>query len=278
MRFTKMQGIGNDYIYVDCFSQQVDAPADVARRISDRHFGVGGDGLILIMPSDTADVRMQMFNSDGSEAQMCGNGIRCLSKYTFDHGLSESNPLSVETAAGIRQVDLTIGDDGKVSAARVDMGEPILQPQQIPVNLPGERIVDHPIETSQGEFRMTCVSMGNPHVVIFVDEVALIPLEKLGREIEAHELFPQLTNVHFVQVNSTAEVTMRTWERGSGITLACGTGASAVCVAGVLSGYSGRDITVHLPGGDLQLNWSEQNNRVAMTGPAEEVFSGEWEL
>ncbi len=278
MRFTKMQGIGNDYIYVDCVSQRLDDPASVARKISDRHFGVGSDGLILILPSDIADIRMQMFNSDGSQAQMCGNGIRCLSKYAFDHGLSESNPLSVETGAGIRQVELTVDEDGKVSAARVDMGEPILGPEQIPVNLPGERIVDHPIETSQGEFRMTCVSMGNPHVVIFVDDVAGIPLERLGREIETNDLFPELTNVHFVQVNSTSEVTMRTWERGSGVTLACGTGASAVCVAGVLTGYSGRSITAHLPGGDLQLTWSEHSNCVSMTGPAEEVFSGEWDL
>ncbi len=278
MRFTKMQGIGNDYIYVDCFSQLIDDPTCLARQISDRHFGVGADGLILILPSETADVRMQMFNSDGSQAQMCGNGIRCLSKYTHDHGLSESNPLSVETDAGIRQVDLTLGDNGLVTAARVDMGEPILAPNEIPVNLPGERIVDHPIETTGGEFRMTCVSMGNPHVIIFVDDVASIELELLGREIETNDLFGELTNVHFVQVNSTSEVTMRTWERGSGVTLACGTGASAVCVAGVLTGYSGRSITAHLPGGDLQLNWSEQTNRVSMTGPAEEIFSGEWDL
>lgn len=277
MRFTKMHGIGNDYVYVDCFERQVADPAELAVRISDRHFGVGSDGLILIMPSMSADVRMQMFNADGSQSQMCGNGIRCVAKYAFDHGLAKTNPMRVETAAGVKEIELTLGEDGKVSRATVDMGEPILTPSQIPVSIPGvSRVIELPIRTSSNAFTMTCVSMGNPHAVIYVDDVRAVPLDSVGPQIEHHPLFPQRVNVHFVQVHSASEVTMRTWERGSGITLGCGTGASAVCVAGVLSGKSGRSITAHLPGGDLKLQWQEPNNHVYMTGPATEVFSGDW--
>ena len=276
MRFTKMQGLGNDYVYVDCFEQQVDDPAAVARAISDRHFGVGGDGLILIMPSDCVDVRMRMFNADGSEGEMCGNGIRCLAKYAYDHGRCRSQTMRVQTLAGIKVIELQLGGDGKVSAATVDMGEPILEAARVPVNIPQQRVVDMPVRTSKNAYQMTCVSMGNPHAVIYVDDVAAVPLEQVGPDLERNPLFPQRINVHFVKVHSSSEVTMRTWERGSGVTLACGTGASAVCVAGVLTARGGRSITAHLPGGDLALEWREENNHVYMTGPAVEVFSGDW--
>jgi len=276
MRFTKMHGLGNDYVYVDGFAEAVADPAATAVAVSDRHFGVGADGLILILPSDAADVRMRMFNADGSEGEMCGNGIRCVAKYAHDHGLSPANPMRVETAAGVKTIDLDLGPDGKVRAATVDMGEPVLDPAQIPVKVPQQRVVDVPLRTSTHAFRMTCVSMGNPHAVIYVPDVAAIELERVGPEIENHPLFPRRVNAHFVQVHSPGEVTMRTWERGSGATLACGTGASAVCVAGVLTGRSGRRIVAHLPGGDLALEWRQADNHVYMTGPAVEVFQGDW--
>ena len=276
MRFTKMHGLGNDYVFVDCFKQDLADPAAMARAISDRHFGVGGDGLILILPSKEADVRMRMFNADGSEGEMCGNGIRCVAKYAYDHGRAKANPMSIETAAGIKAVALEIGRGRKVLAATVDMGEPILDPPEIPVNIPQQRVIDLPVRTTKHAFKMTCVSMGNPHAVIFVDNVAAVPLEEVGAELERHPLFPQRINAHFVPAHSSEEVTMRTWERGSGITLACGTGASAVCVAGVLTGRTGRTITAHLPGGDLRLEWREEDKHVYMTGPAVEVFTGNW--
>jgi len=276
MRFTKMHGIGNDYVYVDCFEQQVADPARLAVAVSDRHFGVGGDGLILVCPSEHADVRMRMFNADGSEAQMCGNGVRCVAKYAFDHGRTDANPMRVETAAGEKQIQLELGEDGTVRAATVNMGPPILEAAQIPVNVPRGKPVDVGLRLSSRAFQMTCVSMGNPHAVIYTEDVASVPLASLGPEIETHPLFPQRVNVHFVEVHSPEEVTMRTWERGSGITLACGTGASAVCVAGVLTGRSGRKIVAHLPGGDLRLEWREADENVYMTGPAAEVFTGEW--
>lgn len=276
MRFTKMHGIGNDYVFVDCSEQEIDDPAEVARAISDRHFGVGSDGLILILPSEHADVRMRMFNTDGSEGEMCGNGIRCVAKYAYDHGLTKSNPMRVETPAGIKKIELELTEDGKVATASVDMGKPILDSQAIPVKIPQNRVVDMPVRSSKWAYQMTCVSMGNPHAIIFVPDAAAVPLEEVGPELECHPLFPQRVNVHFVQAHSDSEVTMRTWERGSGITLACGTGASAVCVAGVLTGRTGRTITAHLPGGDLKLDWRDENDRVYMTGPATEVFSGNW--
>ncbi len=276
MRFTKMHGLGNDYVYVDCFSERVDDPAATAVAVSDRHFGIGADGLILIMPSEAADVRMRMFNADGGEAQMCGNGIRCVAKYAYDHGRTKANPMAVETAAGIKEILLKIGADDKVRAATVDMGAPILKAEEIPVKVPQEQAIDVAFRTSERAFQMTCVSMGNPHAVIFVDDVHAVPLESIGPEIEHHALFPQRTNAHFVEVHSPVEVTVRTWERGSGITLACGTGASAVCVVGAITGRTGREITAHLPGGDLKLHWREDDDHVLMTGPATEVFTGEW--
>jgi diaminopimelate epimerase len=285
-----MEGAGNDYVYVDCFQTPLPSdPADLARKMADRHFGVGGDGLIFICPSTLGAARMRMFNADGSEAEMCGNGVRCVAKYVFDHGISKERKLKIETGAGLLTLELEV-TDGKVSRVRVDMGEPILEPEKIPVKLasPSARIVDVPLEPhiklagagdwiarSGLEPRMTCVSMGNPHVVLFCHDVAAVPLPCVGPEIETHAIFPRRTNVHFVEVHRPGEVTMRTWERGSGITLACGTGASAVCVSGVLSGRHGRKILAHLPGGDLELEWGA-NNRVYMTGSATEVFSGDW--
>jgi diaminopimelate epimerase len=277
MRFTKMHGLGNDYVYVDCFSEKVADARKLAVAVSDRHFGIGADGLILILPSAQGDVRMQMFNADGSEAQMCGNGVRCVAKYAYDHGLAKANPMRVETAAGIKKIDLSFGADGAVATATVDMGVPVLDPAAIPVTIRQARAVDVTLKTSTRALQMTCVSMGNPHAVFFVDDVAAVPLAALGPEIENHPVFPQRVNVHFVQVHSRREVTMRTWERGSGITLACGTGASAVCVAGVQTGRTDRQLLAHLPGGDLRLQWRQEDDHVLMTGPATEVFSGQWE-
>jgi len=276
MRFTKMQGAGNDYVYVDCFDEQIDDPQALAKVMSDRHYGVGGDGLILVMPSETADVRMRMFNADGSEGEMCGNGIRCVAKYSWDHQRSDANPMRVETMSGIRTIDLVLGDDGKAVAATVDMGEPILDPPSIPVAISIEQVVEAPIGAGSQTFKMTCVSMGNPHAVIYVDDAASFPFTEHGPILEHDAMFPERINVHFVQVHSGNEVTVRTWERGSGHTLACGTGASAVCVAGVLAGRTDRKITAHLDGGDLDLEWRESDGHVYMTGPAAEVFTGQW--
>lgn len=276
MRFVKMQGAGNDYVYVDCFDQTVADADALARAVSDRHFGIGGDGLILVMPSAVADVRMRMYNADGSEAQMCGNGVRCLAKYAYDSGRSRSNPMRVQTGAGVLTIQLRLDGRGKVASARVDMGEPILDGRRIPVAIDANPVVNAPLRAAGRDFAATCVSMGNPHAVIYVDDLSAVRLEEWGRAIEVHELFPQRVNAHFVRVISPAEVRMATWERGSGITLACGTGASAVCVAGVLTGGSGREILAHLPGGDLNLEWSAADNHVFMTGPAVEVFRGEW--
>lgn len=275
MQFTKMHGAGNDYVYVNGFEQEVSNPAALAPAISDRHFGVGSDGLILILPSDKADLRMRMFNADGSESEMCGNGVRCVAKYAYDHDLAHKNEITVETGAGVLHLKLFIGHDGLVERVRVNMGRPRLLPAEIPVDLPGERIVNELLEVAGRSYRMTCVGMGNPHATIYVDDVAAVDLATVGPLIEHHAFFPRRTNVHFVEVHSPQEVTIRTWERGSGITLACGTGASAVCVAGVLTGHTGRRIMAHLPGGDLELEWAEDGS-VLLTGPAVEVFSGNW--
>ena len=288
MRFTKMQGCGNDYIYVDCFKEKPPAdPAALSRRISDRHFGVGADGLILICPSEKADARMRMFNADGSEAEMCGNGIRCVAKYVHDHGIARKSPLRIETGRGVLTLELEIGR-GKVERVRVDMGEPILDSTNIPTTLPGPRVVNQALPAGLidpaerwvancgVELRVTCVSMGNPHAILYCRDVAKVPLASIGPELETAAIFPRRSNIHFVQVHSPNEATMRTWERGSGITLACGTGSCAVCVAGVLAERTARKILAHLPGGDLQLEWAAGDNHVFMTGPAAEVFDGEW--
>jgi diaminopimelate epimerase len=276
MRFTKMHGAGNDYVYVDCFTQAVpDDLPELARRISDRRFGVGGDGLILIRPSNAADARMQMFNADGSEAEMCGNGIRCVAKYVYDHGLCRRDRLRIETGAGVLAVHVQ-AHDGLVQQVRVDMGPPILEASRIPTTLPGSPVVDVPLVVAGHRWNVTCVSMGNPHCVIFVPEATDDLVLGLGPRIENAPEFPARVNVEFVEVIGPSEVRQRTWERGSGETWACGTGASAVCVAGVLTGRTQRRIVNHLRGGDLILQWNDTDDPVYMTGPAEEVFQGQW--
>lgn len=279
MRFTKMHGIGNDYVYVNGFQEQVANPAEVARRISDRHFGVGSDGLILILPSTKADVRMRMYNADGSEAEMCGNGIRCVAKYAFDHGLTKNNPMRVETGRGVLTLALETAE-GKVRQVTVDMGEPILALGEIPVDAGqlsrGQSEFEYRLALPNETVNTTFVSMGNPHAVSYTPDVAGIDLSRLGPLVEHHKAFPRRINAHWVQAHHPGEVTMRTWERGSGVTLACGTGACAVCVAGVLTGRTNRKLLAHLPGGDLHLEWRQSDNHLYMTGPAIEVFSGEW--
>ena len=275
MRFTKLQGAGNDYVYVDCFHQPAPAnPAELAVRIADRHFGVGGYGLILIRPSESADARMQMFNADGSESEMCGNGIRCVAKYVFDHGICTKERLQIETGAGVLTLDQQV-ENGRVVRVKVNMGEPILRSADIPTTLPGDPPVNAALEVRGETLPVTCVSMGNPHCITYVDEPTDHWVLTIGPLVERHEAFPRRVNAEFAQVLAPGEVRMRVWERGSGETLACGTGASAVCVAGVLSGRTERKILAHLPGGDLELEWAEDNH-VYMTGPAVEVFSGEW--
>ena len=278
MKFTKMHGAGNDYLYVDCFSQAVpDNAAEVAQDVSHRHFGVGGDGIIFICPSEVADVRMQMHNADGSQAEMCGNGIRCLAKYAFDHGLAKKKEMQVETGAGVLSLKLHLGVDELVEEVTVDMGEPVLEASQVPTTLvPTGSVINHSVEFKGRTFAVTCVSMGNPHCVIFVPEVTDELVLGIGPIIESDPRFPNRINVEFVELVSESEVRQRTWERGSGETWACGTGASAVCVAGVLTGRTDRKILNHLLGGDLVLQWNEDNNHVMMTGGAVEVFTGEW--
>ena len=275
IRFTKMHGIGNDYIYVSLFEEKVDDPQALAIAVSDRHFGVGADGLILIGPSDEADVSMRVFNADGSEAEMCGNGIRCVAKYVREHGLAKGDDVRVETKAGIKTVSVRLQEDRVVSAL-VDMGVPALQRKDIPMTGPAkERCLDARLKVDGQEFFVTCLSMGNPHCVVFVVDVEDVALELIGPMLENHKAFPEHTNVHFAQVIKEDEVRMRTWERGSGITLACGTGAAAVCAAGSLTNRTARRILVHLPGGDLNLEW-RADNHIFLSGPAVEVFTGEW--
>ena len=275
MKFTKMQGAGNDYVYVNCFSERVDNPAEVAIRVSDRNFGIGSDGLILIMPSEKADVRMRMFNSDGSESEMCGNGIRCVAKYAYDHGIVAKKEITAETGAGILTLQLFTNGENKVDKVRVNMGIPRLTRGEIPLTGdPAAGVVNEPLNILHTTFNITCASMGNPHCVIFVDDVENFQVKKYGPLIENHDIFPRRTNVEFVQIISRTEVRQRTWERGAGETLACGTGASAVCVAGVLNGLTEKRILNHLSGGDLELEWAE-DGYLYMTGPAVEVFSGE---
>jgi diaminopimelate epimerase len=288
MKFTKMHGIGNDYVFVDCFHERVANPAQLSRVISDRHFSVGSDGLILISPSRKADAKMRIFNADGSEAEMCGNGIRCVAKYVYERKLAKPGKaismgdgtkypasLKIETEAGVLTVGLAIRNK-EVQKVCVNMGEPRFRPREIPVKLRGERVIEHPINILGQKMFMTCVSMGNPHAVFFCDDVKRVELEKIGPVIEKHRIFPNRTNVNFVQVDGRSELTMRTWERGSGVTLACGTGACACCVAAVLTARNDRVCTAHLPGGDLKLNWCKEDNCVYMAGPAAEVFEGVW--
>jgi diaminopimelate epimerase len=276
MKFTKMHGLGNDYVYVDLFRERLSGdPASLAVAISDRHRGVGSDGLILIEPSERADARMRMFNADGSESEMCGNGVRCVAKYVHDHGIATRPTVTIETGRGVLTLEIE-AHAGKAERVRVEMGAPILRSAEIPTTLVGDPPIDASIEVEGLSLAVTCVSMGNPHAVAYVDDVANFPLETIGPKIERHQAFPRRVNAHVVQVISPGEVRMRTWERGSGITLACGTGACAVCVAGVLTGRTGRRLLAHLPGGPLELEWSGEGAPVFMTGPAVEVFSGDW--
>jgi diaminopimelate epimerase len=278
MKFTKMHGAGNDYVYVNCFEERVENPEQVAIKVSNRNFGIGSDGLILILPSEKADVRMRMFNADGSESEMCGNGIRCVAKYAYDHGLITKKEITAETGAGILTLRLFTDSGNRVEKVRVNMGAPRLNRAEIPMVSNGPApVVAEPLNILHTTFDITCVSMGNPHCVIFVEDVENLQLEKYGPLIENHEIFPRRTNVEFVRIISPTEVRQRTWERGAGETLACGTGASAVCVAGVLNGLTGKKILNHLSGGDLELEWAEDGN-VYMTGPAVEVFSGEIDI
>lgn len=276
MKFTKMQGIGNDYVYVNCLQETIENPSELAKKISDRHYGVGSDGLIMINPSDKADFEMEMYNADGSRGEMCGNGIRCVAKYVYDYGLTDKTSISVETLAGIKYLDLTV-EDGKVVLVKVDMGKPMLRPEEVPVVSEKEEVIDEPITVDGQEYRMTCVSMGNPHAVVFIDQdVKEFPLETVGVKFENHERFPKRVNTEFVNVLDRHTAQMRVWERGSRETLACGTGACAVAVACALNGLTEDEVTVKLLGGDLQIKWDREKNTVYMTGPAEVVFDGEW--
>jgi diaminopimelate epimerase len=271
-----MHGAGNDYVYINGFEETVADPARLAVELSNRNFGIGSDGLILILPSQLADVGMRMFNADGSEAEMCGNGIRCVAKYAFDHGLVDKKEITVETAAGILALRLFVNARGKVEKVRVDMGRPRLTRGEIPMTgPPDEQVVGEELKVLDRTFHITCVSMGNPHCVIFVDNVAEFPVEKYGPVIETHPLFPNRTNVEFVEIVSAVEVRQRTWERGAGETLACGTGASAVTVAAVLGGHAERRLLNRLRGGDLEMEWTE-GGHLFMTGPAVQVFEGEY--
>jgi diaminopimelate epimerase len=277
MKFTKMQGLGNDYVYVNCLYQTIDNPKEVARFVSDRHFGIGSDGLVLIMKSDNADFRMRMFNSDGSEAEMCGNAIRCVGKYVFDNKLTQSTKIKIETLSGIKILDMSVRED-KVYLVTVDMGEPILNPKNIPVVSDKELFVSEPVTIDDIVYMVTCVSMGNPHAISYVKDVQNFPLEVTGPKMETNKLYPKKINSEFVQVVDRNTLKMRVWERGAGETLACGTGACAVLVASVLNGLCERKATIKLLGGDLIIEWNEADNHVYMTGPAVKVFDGEIEI
>lgn len=274
MKFTKMHGIGNDYVYVNCLKEKIEDPEKMAIFVSERHFGIGSDGLILIYPSEVADFEMRMYNADGSRGEMCGNGIRCVAKYVYDYGLTDKTSISVETLGGIKYLDLTV-EDGKVVQVKVDMGSPVLAAKEIPIVSEQEQVIDEILEVNGQEYRMTGVSMGNPHTVIFVDDVQGLDLEKIGPDFENHPRFPRRINTEFVCVIDSKTVEMRVWERGSGETLACGTGACATAVACVLNGKTEDEITVKLLGGDLQIHWDREADKVYMTGPATVVFDGE---
>lgn len=277
MKFTKMHGCGNDYVYVNCFEETVENPSEVARFVSDRHFGIGSDGMILICPSEIADFRMAMYNLDGSEGKMCGNGVRCIAKYVYDHHLTDKTRISLETLGGIKYLDLNI-KDGKVETVKVDMGEPVLTPSEIPVKLPGDKIIDEPLDVLGQTWNITCISMGNPHAVVFVDDTKSLDLEKIGPSFEKHPIFPEQVNTEFVHVIDRKTVDMRVWERGSGETFACGTGACATAFACILNGKTDDEVLVHLVGGDLLIQYDRESNHIFMTGPATEVFSGEIQL
>ena len=275
IKFTKMHGTGNDYVYINCFNEKVKKPEMLAMSVSNRHKGIGSDGLVLIMPSETCDFRMRMFNSDGSESPMCGNASRCVGKYVYDNNLTNKTHISLETEAGIKRLQLFVGADGKVEKVRVDMGEPILNASYIPVDLAEEQVLNYMVDFDSDQYAITCVSMGNPHTVIFTKDIYRLQLEKTGKKIEVFRLFPERTNVEFVEVTSPDKANVRVWERGTGETQACGTGACAVLVAGVLTAQLDRKATIALPGGNLEIEWSTDDNHVYMTGDAVTVFEGE---
>lgn len=283
IKFTKMHGCGNDYVYINGAEVKLDADKkpDIVRFLSDRHFGIGGDGVIFINPSDVADFEMEMWNADGTRAEMCGNGIRCVAKYVFDHSLTDSKEISIVSAGMIKYLVLTTEKSDKtargeeVVKVRVNMGNPILQPCEIPVDTDGDNAIDVPITVQGKEYKMTCVSMGNPHAVIFMNGVADLDLEKIGPDFENHKLFPKRTNTEFVEIIDRANVNMRVWERGTGETLACGTGSCATAVACVLNGHTDEKVNVHLLGGTLEVEWDREANLIYMTGPATTVFEGE---
>ena len=277
MKFTKMHGIGNDYVYVNCFKETVEHPSEMAIKVSDRHFGIGSDGLILIKPSEMADGKMEMYNADGSQGAMCGNGIRCVAKYMYDYGITDKTSISVETKSGIKYLDLTI-KDGKVDTVKVNMGTPILKAVDIPVRSEKEQVIDEPVMVNGKEWKITCVSMGNPHAITYIDDVKNLEIEKIGPKFENHEIFPDRVNTEFVRVIDRNTVEMRVWERGSGETLACGTGACAVAVSSILNGLTEEEVTVKLLGGDLKIFWDRTENKVYMTGSATTVFDGEIDL
>ena len=275
MKFTKMHGCGNDYVYVNLFEETITDPEKLAIAVSDRHFGIGSDGLITIGPSDVADFRMRIYNADGSEAEMCGNGIRCVAKYVYDHGLTDQKEISVESGAGIKYLKLTV-EDGVVTLVRVDMGEPILTPAEIPVKADGDKVVDEPIEVGGRLWKMTCVSMGNPHAITVVENTKEFDVETYGKILEVDKVFPNKTNVEFVEIIGINKIKVRVWERGVGETLACGTGACATAVACNLNGLTDRKVNIELLGGTLNIEWNETDNHVYMTGPAVTVFEGEF--
>ena len=285
LHFTKMEGLGNDYVYVNCFKEKVEHPSELAVRVSDRHFGIGSDGLILIKPSEVADFKMDMYNADGTQSEMCGNGIRCVGKYVYDYGLTDKTSVSIETLAGIKYLEFTFGDEEKngrktVELVRVNMGAPILAPEDVPVDLPdaGDIVQDYPIMVAGKEYRITCVSMGNPHCVSFVDDVDNFPLEEVGPLFENNPIFPRRVNAEFVELVSPTYAKMRVWERGTGETIGCGTGCSTAVVAGVLTGRTDRKVTVEQIGGPLLIEGDRDANIIYMTGPAKVVFDGEIDL
>ncbi|MDF2541442.1 MAG: dapF [Herbinix sp.] len=277
MKFTKMHGCGNDYVYVDCTKEMIEHVPETARKVSDRHFGIGSDGLILIRPSDKADFMMDMYNYDGSRAQMCGNGIRCVAKYVYDHNLTDKDHITIETLSGIKELQLQT-KEGKVTSVTVNMGNPITKPSLVPVISDQEIVIKQPIIVGDATYEVTCISMGNPHAVVFVDDTTTIPIEQIGPLFEHHPMFPERINTEFVHVVDRSTIDMRVWERGSGETLACGTGACASAVACILNDYTDHEVTVHLLGGDLSIRYDKISNTVYMTGPATTVFHGEIDI
>ena len=277
MKFTKMQGIGNDYVYVNCFEEKVEDPSALAIQVSDRHFGIGSDGLIIINPSEVADFKMCMYNADGSEGKMCGNGIRCVAKYVYDFNLTDKDVITVETLSGIKTLKLNV-ENGKVKTVRVNMGAPILECDKVPVKYDDEKMINKPVKVDGKTFNITCVSMGNPHAVTFINDTDNLEIEKIGPKFENNEIFPDKVNTEFIQIIDKNTVKMRVWERGSGETFACGTGACASVVASVLNRLTENKVTVKLLGGDLEIEYNQDENTVYMTGPARVVFTGEYDI